>query len=90
MTRDEANSLLDRLRNGEHFDHRVIRDALIASGDSAEAAETPAARLATPEPPQYQPGPINAVQARPRALLGTPESALTRCNGWVECRRRTT
>ena len=61
MTRDEANSLLDRLRAGEHFDRRVIRAALIVA---------------------------DGIGGRPaKPVMSTPESALTRLDGWVECWR---
>lgn len=40
MTKSEAHALLDRARDGEHFDQRLIRDALLATGDLAAASKT--------------------------------------------------
>ena len=33
MTKHEARTVLDRARDGEHFDPRIIREALRATGD---------------------------------------------------------
>lgn len=102
MTKAEANALLNRVRDGEHFAPRLIRDALIVTGDLGQVDDgnqinRAAASAVMPGPNPVVGGPRQADSSGLRPDCSTQSPALLPappgCHwgrpfaGWIDLRR---